>query len=170
MDSKQLIKYAAIALAAYLVYQQFIATPAQTLQPGPAPAPMPGPQPVSPGPQTQAPPAQTATAQPVTEAALIQWATSEPAATTAPANVVYSIDEWNYYRDKGGLPVIDALTVPGINAGNRSTTKFSASAYWSSMRAAGLAGYTGTGLRGDPAQPQAGMGHIAFADQFSWLM
>lgn len=163
MDSKQLIKYALIGVGAYLIYKQFFG---QTVQASSLP---PGQTGTGAGAGTNPPPTQPPTntqvlvpsPTQVTESQLILWSTNEQAAASAPSSITYTIDEWNYYRQKGGQPYFEALVIPGITNENRGTIRFSAPAYWAAGKAAGLAG-----LRG-------GFGAQAFTDQYrnySWLM
>jgi len=158
MDSKQLIKYALIGVGVYLIYRQFLP------QVGAGPGPTPGNQPSTTPPSPYTPPptttAQVQAPMRVTEAQLVQWATNKQAAQTAPRNVTYTIDEWNWFRQQAGQPYFEALAVPGITNDNRGTIKFSASAYWAAVKAGGMAGLRGFGVQ-------------AFADQyrnFTWLM
>jgi len=77
---------------------------------------------------------------PVTEADLIVWASDQSAAAYAPANVMYTADQWNYYRQKGGHATMDALAFPGVTRDNRSTYRMNAQTYWQTMTATGMSG------------------------------
>lgn len=153
MDTKQIIKYVAIAAAAYLAYEYFLKPSIFPKQLPAGPDPAPGPQ-ATPHPTTGAPtgtpasppPTGTATGAPpvVTEANLILWATDSVAAAKAPSNVVYTADQWNYYRQKGGHTVVDALAFSGVNSANRGSYTMNAQTYWQGMTAAGMSGlYSG---------------------------
>lgn len=143
MDKTQLIKYAALALGAYMVYRFWIqpaltdAVPVKVL-PG-----QPPPQPVvnSTPPPAPPPPAQAVTTPGMaTEADFIRWATDQSAANSADRSKTLTFDEWNYYRSKGGKTVMDALAAKGITPDNRGTIKFNAAEYWYLMQSSGMSG------------------------------
>lgn len=101
MKMEDLLKWAAVALGAYWLIQQFQKSQA----PPPAPAPAPAPQP-----QPQLPPAggegETAQAQVL----LITQAAVDPiVAAQLGESIRMNSDQWNYYRSQGGgdVPPVD---------------------------------------------------------------
>ncbi len=166
MDKKELIKYAAMALGAYMVYQYWIKPMmAEPVAARPAVPPPGQPAATPPTPPPPQPPA-TSTAQVpgmATAADFTKWATDFAAATAAPRDKVLTFDEWNYYRSNGGRPIVDALAVRGISADNRSVMKIDAQTYWTMMRQvdAGMSGFDG-------GYAYAGLGLVH--PSYAWLM
>ena len=166
METKEIVKYAVIAAAVYVAYEYWLkhmkpgtgggadgtgsqkgtsqtVAPSRALPPAqPAQAPSPAQAPYVPARPVPLQPTSTPTGAPppVTEADLIVWASDQSAAAYAPANVMYTADQWNYYRQKGGHATMDALAFPGVTRDNRSTYRMNAQTYWQTMTATGMSG------------------------------
>ena len=188
MDTEKIIKYVAIAAAVYLAWRYMSPgddpswvglTPLPPTQPGtgagtgsgPVPPPHPSGTGASAGTSSPPPPPQATpspSAQPSAQANPVLLATNYEAAVAdsggnppySRTNTRYTVDEWNYFRSQGGKQIIDALSFPGIDSGNRSTARVTADQYWTGMIVIN---------RGNPgALSLNGLGLGAFG-QYAWL-
>lgn len=138
MEQSTLIKYAALAVAAYVVYRYV-----QTLDWFSAPAVADGPSPV-PASTSSAAPAEPAPA-PTLDEQYRRAASDEDYARTAPLSLAVNVDQWNWYRAiVTGQSQPDPLLM-GFTAETRAFP-ITARQYWDALKGAtgqGVAGLSG---------------------------
>ncbi len=144
MESRDLIKYAAYGVAAYVVYRYVASTPwFQALMAGAATGahsevPQTG---GNADPATSTKPAQTTTpaSAPATDETYLRAVVDETFADQLPVTIALTPDQWNWYRAKAtGNEQPDPLLM-GFTPGSRAFP-ITARQYWMALRSLGLSG------------------------------
>ena len=108
MDKETLIKALVAGVALYVIYQ-WLSSPSVPV------TPVSGgqiPQPVGAG-----------------QSSGQQTGQSQSGGANPPTVVLYTPDEWNYYREQEGKPIRDALQYPGVTPENRGTFRITKEQY-----------------------------------------